>query len=88
MHLSRLPEHRDRNFAQSFSVLDRLFASYYAPGYDGFPRPVWMGLSPILCSRPLCYSRFGPGQQSRQGSLVGQGAGTSMGGFVAFDVAG
>ena len=42
MHLPRLPEHRDRNFAQSFSVLDRLFASYYAPGYDEVPRPVRM----------------------------------------------
>ena len=87
-HLSRLPGHHDRDFAQSFSVLDRLFAGYYALGYDEFPRPVWMGLSPILLSRPLCYGRFGPGQQPRQGSLVGQGAGTSTGVFVAFDVAG
>ena len=37
IHHSRLPPHRDRNFAQSFPVLDRLFGSYYAPGHDEFP---------------------------------------------------
>jgi sterol desaturase/sphingolipid hydroxylase (fatty acid hydroxylase superfamily) len=37
VHHSRLPEHRDRNFAQTFPVLDRLFGSYYAPGQDEFP---------------------------------------------------
>lgn len=37
MHLWRLPEQRDQNFAQGFSVLDRLVA-----GYDEFPLPVRM----------------------------------------------
>jgi len=37
IHHSRLPGHRDRNFAQYFPFLDRLFGSYYAPGRDEFP---------------------------------------------------
>ena len=37
IHHSRLPEHRDRNFAQYFPVLDRLFGTYYPPARDEFP---------------------------------------------------
>lgn len=37
IHHSRLPAHRDRNFAQYFPFLDRLFGTYHAPGRDEFP---------------------------------------------------
>lgn len=37
IHHSRLPEHRDRNFAQYFPFLDRLFGTWHAPGQDEFP---------------------------------------------------
>ncbi|MFK7896329.1 MAG: sterol desaturase family protein [Myxococcota bacterium] len=37
VHHSRLPEHRDRNFAQFFPVIDRIFGTYYAPGRSEFP---------------------------------------------------
>ena len=37
IHHSRLPQHRDRNFAQYFPVLDRLFGTWYAPARDEFP---------------------------------------------------
>jgi sterol desaturase/sphingolipid hydroxylase (fatty acid hydroxylase superfamily) len=37
IHHSRLPEHRDRNFAQYFPILDRLFGTWHAPGRDEFP---------------------------------------------------
>ncbi len=37
IHHSRLPGDRDCNFAQFFPVLDRLFGSFHAPGWDEFP---------------------------------------------------
>jgi sterol desaturase/sphingolipid hydroxylase (fatty acid hydroxylase superfamily) len=37
IHHSRLPRHRDRNFAQYFPILDRLFGTYYSPARDEFP---------------------------------------------------
>lgn len=37
IHHSRLPEHRDRNFAQYFPLLDRIFGTWHAPGRDEFP---------------------------------------------------
>jgi sterol desaturase/sphingolipid hydroxylase (fatty acid hydroxylase superfamily) len=37
IHHSRLPEHRDRNFAQYFPVLDWLFGTYYAPARNEYP---------------------------------------------------
>jgi len=54
IHHSRLPEHRDTNFAQIFPVLDWVFGTYYAPardeyaptGTEGFASdaPVWRAL--------------------------------------------
>ena len=37
IHHSRLPEHRDKNFAQFFPFIDMLFGTYYAPARDEFP---------------------------------------------------
>jgi sterol desaturase/sphingolipid hydroxylase (fatty acid hydroxylase superfamily) len=37
IHHSRLPEHRDRNFAQYFPFLDRFFGTWYAPSPAEFP---------------------------------------------------
>lgn len=37
IHHSRLPQHRDRNFAQYFPVLDRLFGTWHAPSAGEFP---------------------------------------------------
>ncbi|MEM9177631.1 MAG: sterol desaturase family protein [Myxococcota bacterium] len=37
LHHSRLPGHRDRNFAQYFPFLDRLFGSFSAPAKGEFP---------------------------------------------------
>lgn len=37
IHHSRLPEHRDANYAQLFPVLDWLFGTYYAPARDEYP---------------------------------------------------
>ena len=37
VHHSREGVHRDRNFAQAFPFLDRLFGTYYRPGPGEFP---------------------------------------------------
>ena len=37
IHHSRLPQHRDRNFAQYFPVLDRVFGTWHAPAAGEFP---------------------------------------------------
>jgi sterol desaturase/sphingolipid hydroxylase (fatty acid hydroxylase superfamily) len=37
IHHSRLPEHQDKNFAQYFPVIDKMFGTYHAPGPDEFP---------------------------------------------------
>jgi len=37
IHHSRLPAHQDRNFAQVFPLIDRLFGSYYGPARGEFP---------------------------------------------------
>lgn len=37
IHHSRLQQHRDRNFAQYFPFLDRIFGTWYAPAPDEFP---------------------------------------------------
>lgn len=37
IHHSRLPEHRDCNFAQIFPVIDRVFGTFHAPQRDEFP---------------------------------------------------
>lgn len=37
IHHSRLPQHRDKNFAVFFPLWDRLFGTYYAPGRDEYP---------------------------------------------------
>lgn len=37
LHHSRLPAHRDCNFAQYFPVIDRLFGTFVEPGKSEFP---------------------------------------------------
>lgn len=37
IHHSRLPQHRDRNFANWFPIWDILFGTYYHPARDEFP---------------------------------------------------
>lgn len=37
IHHSRLPEHRDKNFAAFFPVWDILFGTYHAPRWNEFP---------------------------------------------------
>jgi len=37
IHHSRLPEHRDRNFASTYPIWDVVFRTYYAPARDEFP---------------------------------------------------
>jgi sterol desaturase/sphingolipid hydroxylase (fatty acid hydroxylase superfamily) len=37
IHHSRLPHHRDKNFASLFPLWDVLFGTYYAPARDEFP---------------------------------------------------
>ncbi len=37
IHHSVLPEHRDRNFAVLFPVIDMMFGTYYRPARDEFP---------------------------------------------------
>ncbi len=37
IHHSTRREHRDRNFAQYFPFLDRVFGSYYTPARHEFP---------------------------------------------------
>ena len=37
IHHSRLPHHRDKNFAFVFPVWDVLFGTYYVPSWDEFP---------------------------------------------------
>jgi len=37
IHHSRLPQHRDRNFAFTLPLWDRLFGTYYAPAPDEYP---------------------------------------------------
>lgn len=58
VHHSRLPGHRDRNFAQYFPFLDRLFGSWYAPARDEFPPTGADGLAgdaslPTVLARPF-----------------------------------
>lgn len=45
IHHSRLPAHRDQNFAQFFPFLDRLFGSFYAPARDEYPPTGTEGLA-------------------------------------------
>lgn len=37
IHHSRLPQHRDKNFAFTLPLWDRLFGTYYAPAADEYP---------------------------------------------------
>lgn len=37
IHHSRLPQHRDKNFAFTLPLWDRLFGTYYAPAPDEYP---------------------------------------------------
>jgi sterol desaturase/sphingolipid hydroxylase (fatty acid hydroxylase superfamily) len=37
IHHSSLPQHRDRNFAVYFPVIDRIFGTYHPPTRDEFP---------------------------------------------------
>lgn len=37
IHHSRLPEHRDRNFAVLFPVIDMMFGTYWRPARDEYP---------------------------------------------------
>jgi len=37
IHHSALPEHRDRNFANLFPVIDIVFGTYYRPAPDEYP---------------------------------------------------
>lgn len=37
IHHSRLPEHRDKNFAFSLPLWDKIFGTYYAPARDEYP---------------------------------------------------
>ena len=37
VHHSRLPQHRDRNYAVFFPVIDRLFGTWYEPARDEYP---------------------------------------------------
>lgn len=66
IHHSRLPQHRDRNFAQYFPVIDRLFGTYYRPARDEFPPTGADGLAsdaPIAAAltRPFRIWRSGMG---------------------------
>lgn len=55
IHHSVLPEHQDRNFAQFFPFIDRLFGTWYAPAPGEFPptgtaelasdAPVWRAMA-------------------------------------------
>jgi sterol desaturase/sphingolipid hydroxylase (fatty acid hydroxylase superfamily) len=45
IHHSIEPQHRDRNFAQFFPVIDVIFGTYYAPAPDEFPRTGTPGLA-------------------------------------------
>jgi len=55
VHHSRLPGHRDQNFAQYFPFLDRLFGTFHPPAHDEFPptgaeglasdAPLWTALT-------------------------------------------
>lgn len=57
IHHSRLPEHRDRNFAQIFPVLDWLFGTYYAPARDEFPPT---GTDGLASDTPLWRAQLRP----------------------------
>lgn len=45
IHHSILQEHRDKNFAQYFPFIDKLFGTYYAPSHNEFPPTGSRGLS-------------------------------------------
>ena len=45
LHHSRLPEHRDRNFAPLFPFLDRVFGTYCEPRRDEYPPTGTMSLA-------------------------------------------
>jgi sterol desaturase/sphingolipid hydroxylase (fatty acid hydroxylase superfamily) len=45
IHHSRLPEHQDRNFAQIFTIYDRIFGTYYAPQKTEYPPTGTVGLA-------------------------------------------
>lgn len=64
VHHSRLPEHRDRNFAQYFPFLDRLFGTWYDPAPGEFPPTGVDGLASdapfaVVLLRPLRGARAG-----------------------------
>lgn len=51
IHHSRLPKHQDKNFAQYFPFIDKVFGTYYAPKHDEFPRtgtPTLASDAPVL----------------------------------------
>lgn len=45
IHHSRLPEHQDRNFAQFFPFIDRVFGTFFPPRHDEFPPTGTTGLA-------------------------------------------
>jgi hypothetical protein len=89
IHHSRLPAHRDRNFAQYFPFLDRLFGTYHAPAAGEFPPTGVPGLAsdaPIgtALMRPfrIWTSRAGPpggGSGRGPGGAPGAAAGLARG---------
>ncbi|HEX8572494.1 MAG TPA: sterol desaturase family protein [Allosphingosinicella sp.] len=46
IHHSSLPEHRDRNFANLFPIIDIAFGTYHRPGRDEYP-PTGAGGEPV-----------------------------------------
>jgi len=57
IHHSRLPQHRDRNFAQYFPVLDWLFGTYYAPTRTEYPPT---GTEALASTAPIWRTQIRP----------------------------
>jgi len=77
IHHSRLEQHRDRNFAQVFPIIDIIFGTYYRPAADEFPptgtpelrsdAPLWQ-----TQTRPLAIWRDLALRRTRAGRRPGQ----------------
>jgi sterol desaturase/sphingolipid hydroxylase (fatty acid hydroxylase superfamily) len=57
IHHSALREHRDRNFATFFPVIDMIFGTYYRPKPNEFP-PTGLGVAPEPSLRGATVSPF------------------------------
>jgi sterol desaturase/sphingolipid hydroxylase (fatty acid hydroxylase superfamily) len=67
IHHSRIPEHRDKNFAQIFPVLDWLFGTYYAPAHDEYPPT---GTEGLMSDAPVWRAQLRPALIWRDGIRV------------------